>query len=545
MSIRMPAALRNYRVSDQRLVLDTGIARNLKHFFSTSYHTAQVKRVAEFFTASLKTAQGDARKELLAKADAFIQHYGKDKSVAKIIKEFDKAIYPLRESATYLHPQNRQTLAKWTRASQPAELFQHHEFAEFLERSKLLSQMKVTRDTLRMIDDEPAMLVEGEWTKWSAIKTRFQIEDSQVYGTQFVTDSTGQVYTYLDNRKGLQKYHPYQTIGEVPISVLEENEVETLRGVANQFVRPDESHLSQEERDQLNAERPFVMQIVTSYTDRGSSNFAETVLNPRHAYMRIVAGADLPEYNVKKGDVFEFGFGWKRGVLLPMEATQGLFCSPDPWEYVPCDKRVVTCMPISAENAAAGFDFALRQQRKHVQLGREIGFHLAQQNCTVFDRKIAEHAGVEIPTEIQLKPLLFRILPDFLKRLGEQIATYTAKASTCLQEKVRVYTPGCVGEKALCCMGKIATTYGLARDALTAFVLLPLRTLLGGWYGLGGESFDEGDEIQAPSRNPKNWFDLSSYRYNLPVILQEWQKEQGGATFVVDKPIRLALLPSL
>ncbi len=544
MSIQIPAALRNYRVADERLVLDTGLFRTLKHFFQPGYHTAQVKKVVEFFTAALKTAQGDAKKELTAKADAFILHYASDKSTAKIVKEFDKQIRPLRESALYLHPQNRQLFAKWTRALQPAELFQHHEFAEFLERSKLLSQIKVTRDTLRTIDDEPAMLVEGVWTKWSAIQKRFQIEDSEFYGTKFVTDSTGQVYTYLDNRKGLQKYHPYQTVGEVPISVLEDNEVDALRGVANQFVRPEEAHLPQNERDALNAERPFVMQIVTSYTDRGGSNFSETIRNPRHAYMRIVAGADLPEHNVKKGDVFEFGFGWKWGVTLPMEATQGLFCSPDPWEYVPCDKRFVTCIPISAESAAASFDFALRQQRKHVQLGREIGFHLAQQNCTVFDRKVAEHAGVAIPTEIQLKPLLFRILPDFLKRLGEQISTYTTKTSTFLHDKIRAYTPASAGEKALCCLDKIHTAYAAARDALTAFVLLPIRTLLGGWYGLGGDSFDEGEEIQAPSRNLRSWFDLSSYSYNLPVILQEWQKEQGGASFVVENPVRLALLPT-
>lgn len=534
--------LGNYRVEQNRLIYDSSIFETLRHFFNPAYHTEQIKKVADFFTQALNTVEGDAKNQVVDCADSFIQRYGSDRSAIKILTAFDREFFSARKTSVYVHPQNRGQFSKWTRASQPKEIFQQFpKFAKFMERSKLLSQIKVTRDTLRILDGEPAMLVEGKWTKWSRIEKRFKIEFSELYGTNFVTDSTGEVYTYLDNRLGLQKYHPYQTIGNIPISVLEEDEIDSVRKTADKFIRPNEVDLSQEKRSALNAERPFVLQIVTSYTDRGSTNFSQTMRNPRHAYARIVAGADLPEYNVKKGDVFEFGFGWKRDVLFPLEATQGHFCSPDPWEYVPCEKRYVTCAPISLEEAKAGFEFALRQQRKHVQLGREIGFQLTQQNCTVFVRKIAEHTSIAIPTEIELKPLLFRILPNFLMKLGSQIEGYMEKASTFSQGKIRAYTPDCVGSAAIRCIGIIGDIYARVRDPLTAFVLLPIRTLLGGWSGHGGESFDEGKEIRAPIRDLRNWFDLSSYRYNLPIILQEWQKEQPS-TFVAENPVRLTIV---
>ncbi len=492
----------NFRVEGNRLLFNSGIQETIKHYLNPSYHTQQVMDVAEFFIKFLETAQGNSQQVLVKKANDFIAHYRSDKSVAKIVRSLDRRMYSYRLNPGYIHPQNHLEFTKWMRASQPAEIFQRFpDFAEFLNRSKLLSQIKVTRDTLRIIDGQPAMLVEGEWTGWESVKERFHIEKSSLYGTTFVTDPIGMVYTYLDNRLGLQKYHPYQTIGEIPISVIGESEIDSLREIANRFVRPEEARLSQEELDALNRNRPFVLQFVTSYTRLGESNFHQTVLNPRHAYARIVAGADLAEYNVSKGDVFEFGFGLKRGVFLPLKATQGHFCSPDPWEYADCEKRYVTCAPISKEEAAAGFEFALYQQRKHVQLGRKIDFRLTQQNCTVFDKKIGEQAGIAIPTEILLKPLLIRILPECLKRLRETVA------------KLGTYTPGSL----ICAIEMIQGIYKKARDALMPFLPLPIQSL---W----------------------DWLDLFNYRYNLPIILQEWQEKQPS-TFIVENPVRLTILP--
>lgn len=523
---------------------NNGILDKIRHFFNPKDYAAEVRQIVTLATTALKGAEGDDRKELIEIADAYIIQHGSQKKVAKILKAFDRQLHGYRDTPYYTHPDNKSQFNKWTRASQPEEIFhQFPKFAEFLHGSKLLSQIKTTRDSLQMRGDEPAMLVEGEWMRASQVMAKFHIENSPTYQTQFVTDSTGQVYTYLDNGLGLQKYHPYQTIGSVPISTLREEQIGIVREKANQFIRSEEKDLTQEERNEKNSERPFVLQLVTSYTNRGTSNFAETVRNARHAYVRIVAGKELPEYNVKKGDVFEFGFGWKSEVLLPFAATQGLLCSPDPWEYMTCDKRYVTCVPINANEAAAAFEFALRQQRKQVQLGQEIGFQLAQQNCTVFDRKIAELTNIAIPTEIQLKPLLYRILPDVIKTVGSKIAAYTKSGWSFAKRTIRTYTPGPVGNWTICTINKIYKIFAEMADALTAFSLLPIRTLLGGTVGEGGASFEEGETIIAPSRNPRNWFRLSSYSYNLPVMMQEWQKEQPS-TFVVDNPVRLTIVPS-
>lgn len=535
----------NLRVDHEKLVFDNGILNRLKHFFNPSYHNSQVKKVVNFFNKAIASSEGCSKHEIVTLANAFIVRSGSDQRVAKILREFDRQLLDLREIPVYVHPENKLQIGKWIRASQPTEIFQKFpEFAEFLNQSKLLSQLKVTRDSLQIMDGEPAMLVNGNWMKATELMATFHIEDSPLYNTRFVTHrSTGKVYTYLDNRKGLQQYHPFQTVGEIPISVLEEDETAKVQEMGNKFVRDDEKHLSQPERDKLNQNRPFVLQLVTSYTNRGTSNFAETMLNPRHAYLRFVAGADLPEYNVHKGDVFEFAFGWKWGVIFPMEATQGLFCSLDPWEYVTCDKRIVTCASLSAREAAEGFKFAILQQNKQAQLGREVGFQLAEQNCTVFTRKDAECTGISIPTEIGLKPLLYRILPDSIKRLGSGMSAFTENATILAKKTIRTYTPTLIAEGTIRSVEKIYKIYSTVLDALAAFVLLPIRTLLGGWLGNGGESFDEGEAIVAPSRNLRNWFDLSSYRYNLPVVLQEWQKAQPS-TFVVENPVRLAIVPS-
>ena len=209
---------------------------------------------------------------------------------------------------------------------------------------------------------------------------------------------------------------------------------------------------------------------------------------------------------------------------------------------MPCKKRIVTNIPLSPEEAQNGFEYAIRQQNKQVQLGRELEFG-ANQNCTVFVRKFAEQAGIAIPTEIELKPLLFRVLPDVLKRLGSQIASYTRCASNGLSRAIRASTPACVAKWTLSSAEKIHHIYLQAIDSLAAFVLLPIRTLLGRIFPSNGESFDEGEQIQTAAPSSRTWFNLSSYRYNLPIVLQDWQLKQPS-TVVYEKPVRLTIVPN-
>ena len=278
------------RAENQQLVCDNSIVAALKHYFIPSYHTSEVKKVVAFLKKAL--LERESSEAALKLSNALIVRYGTDKSVEKILRVFDREVRPYRSNPSiYLHPENDLQFSKWTRASQPHEIFhQFPEFAEFLHQSKLLSQIKITRETLQILDGEPAILVEGDWMKASEMRERFKVEDSERYGTRFIIDAkTNDVYTYLDNRRGLQKYHPYQTLG-TPICSLEEAEIKAIQTKANEFVRPEEKTLPQEELCLLNAKRPFTMQIVTSYIENGDSNFSETLRNPQHAYLRLVAG---------------------------------------------------------------------------------------------------------------------------------------------------------------------------------------------------------------------------------------------------------------
>ena len=76
---------------------------------------------------------------------------------------------------------------------------------------------------------------------------------------------------------------------------------------------------------------------------------------------------------------------------------------------------------------------------------------------------------------------------------------------------------------------------------LAAFFLTPFRAMLGGLSGYGGEAFDSKDgKVVPPAWKVKNWFKLSSYSYNLPGMIQDWQKQQPS-TVIFKNPVRLAV----
>ncbi len=496
-----------------------------------AFHIAHVKKIIANFSEKLKTSSVREKSTLIHSADHWIARMGSDKQVQKIMQAFDRALNSYRKRPVYFHPINIALLKKWQRANQSEEIFHRFpDLVDFLDRSKLLSQLKVTRDHLILIDGEPAMLVEGQWMKASALTKRFSIVDSAEFDDRFVIDSTGSVYTYLDNGLGLQKYHPYLSIGEKPISRLNDGELSQIQAQAAGFIRPEA------------IDRPFVMQIVSSTTYRGDSNLSQTLRNPRHAFIRIIAGGDIPDLKVKKGDVWEFGFGWKKQSVFPLTATQGRFRSPDPWEYMPCNTRTVTSIPLSQTEAERVFNYTLTYHRRSVELGREIGFQVAHQNCCVFVREASKQAGIELPTEIRLPALVGRIAPDILKKLGNQIAAWTKAALNGCRICIQKYTPESVSRWTLKTFHRVRKVFQKGMEMLAAFVLIPTRSLLGGMFGAGGEAFDSKQgKIVAPSWKLGNLFDLSSYRYNLPVILQEWQMKQPS-TVLFKNPTRLTLL---
>ncbi len=454
-----------------------------------------------------------------------------DQSLSSSLAELDRQASRFHSDNRYVHPANTALLAKFINARQPAAIFHAHpHFVRFLHESKILSQLKVTQDVLRINQGHPQILVEGQWTNAAEVMRRFHFEYSDAFDDVFVLDAENEVYTYLDNGLGLQKYHPHLDIGQVPISRLTNDQLSLVQQKAAAFQRIGD------------VDKPFVLQVITSRTDRGNSNLSKTLRNPRHAYMRLIAGDNLPNRGISKGDVYEFGFGWTRPSNLPLESIQGKFRSPDPWEYMPSTERYVTNLPITAQEAENVVSYIRKAHNSNINIGRKIGFQIAQQNCTVFVRRAVEKAGIAIPTEIKLHDVIYAISPHILRNLGSFIKKFYFSTRDRLHQAIDDYSPGPIARKTLAFLRQIEITAHRALEACIAFGLAPMRLALGGGAGHGGDNLISEERIQPQGKRLKNLFSLKSYRYNLPFILQQWQLQQAS-TEIYHNPLQLTIVP--
>lgn len=532
---------------------DTLVKRTLKDSLYCRFHRPAARRHAKqlvsFLQAKLQENLNSAQKtDWLKLSNLYIQKNYKNKNLTAIVQAFDRSIMRHRPSLQLIHPKNQVSFQKWQRNGMPSDFFaKHTAFCEFLETSNLLSQIKITRDSLSEIDGEPALKVDGTLTKWSEFQQNFDVVYSKRYKENLVVRKlTRDVYTYLDNGLGLQKHHPY--LSEHPvISKIDESEYELVLTEAHKFERPTEKDLSQDHKKKLNAPRTFILQIVSSYLEGTNTNFNELLTKPQHPYLHLIAGADDPVLNISKGDVVGLGFELENKVPFPLMAQKGRFRSPDRWEYKVCKERVVTNIALTPEEAHELCSYTLKYHRDKVNLGIETGFHMLRQNCTTYIKAAAKVAGIAVPTEISLVNLIKEIAPDWIKTIGR---AYTAAKNGCkkgLQFTAKKILPSCVKHGIEFISNKIHAFVQCFFSAIGALFLVPINAILGGGRsGEGGVAFvppkKEAKQITPPLRKWKTWFDLSSYRFTLPGILQKWQRQQAS-TVIYKNPIKLSIVP--
>ena len=94
--------------------------------------------------------------------------------------------------------------------------------------------------------------------------------------------------------------------------------------------------------------------------------------------------------------------------------------------------------------------------------------------------------------------------------------------------------------------GKVSGIFAALIKSMAALSLVPVRTALGGGLGSGGEAFVPlgypERRIEPSIFNWKNWFKLSSYRFNLPTVFQRWQREQAS-TVIYHRPVKFTIVP--
>lgn len=538
--------------NNQTLALKDGqfvrcdVKETAKRVLMAGHDKKQIRAIAQFIQNKLAVAQDSEKQDYLELANAFVKCYSRSLHGDKIAQVFDRNIVVYKDQIDFANAENKSSFSKWVRNGMPESLYhKHQDFCQFIEASGLLSQMKVTRDTAKEINGEPSIIVNGKWMPWSEIKKNFEYVDSVRYHERFVVHKESRlVYTYLDNGKGLQQHHPF-TSEMAPTTVLNDEEYGRVLATAHKFVRPGEEELSLEKRAELNQDRTFVIQVVTSYVKGPNTRAHDLLQNRKHPYLRLIVGVDVPEKNLKKGDVIEVGYGWKNKMSIPLVTTEGQFRSPDVWEYMPCEEKVVTNMPVTREEAKAFSEYTLKYHRDQVNLGNPIGFHLSRQNCSTYVRASLAVAGIKVPTEIGLKELINRVTPLWISKVIEVGHNVVHEGHKLAGKAIKILPKSVqngLTKAALAVDKEVKKIMGVA----TALTLAPANIALGGGFGEGGAAF------VGPSQNPteikpvlsdwKNWFKISSYSINLPGILQEWQRKQES-TVVTKKPIKLAVVP--
>jgi hypothetical protein len=390
--------------------------------------------------------------------------------------------------------------AKWLRYGFDERLFDRHpQFAHFLLRSTLGSQMKITRDPPREIGGAPALLVEGKWISFDAFLRRFETAQC---GTEIREKGTQRIFTYLDTGEGLVPHDPRGDGLAAPIARLSPADYRTTLELAARFPRKPSR-----------GSRDHVLQIVTSYV-RGAkgapwlNNLRELVMRPKHAYLRTIDPS---------GNVRAVGFNWNARPVRPFKTILGHFRSPDLWEYQQADERVVTNIAVTREE--------FEKVQAYVATYKDApAFHLLRQNCGAFVKMAVLHAtGVDIPATHSFGSLLSQSLPDTwqsVASLKTHIARRLPAAVRRLAEKI-----GALWRKTLALrlslmallLGANQSEKGYAFDA--AGSKRPLRAILSCW---------------------KNYFDLSRYTTYTIAALQQWQRRQPS-TKIYSRPVKLAV----
>ena len=532
-------------------LVKSNFQERIKRFFSSAYDKAEIQKISSFVQEKLLSVTDESKSEYQTLADALIIRYAKDWRGSEIVKLLDRTSVRYRTQTIFFHHANQASLNKWISHGFSLDIYKKHpEFCSFLEISGLSSQMKVTRDAPIEIDGEPAIFVDGNMTKWSEMKDRFQAVYSKSYKEKFIIDNDVEVYTFLDNGKGLQKHHPYIT-ENTPTSTLNDEEYTKVLAKAREFVRLGEEGVTTEEKNKLSEERTFVIQIVSSYIDGKDSNFHELLLKPQHPYLRLIVGEDdqsclnTPSLSAickfKKGDVYEVGF--EKGRFFGMQ--EGQFRFPDIWEYKQCNEKVVTNVPVTKEEAAEFISYTSRYHRSSVRLGNSIGFHWTKQNCSTYASQALASANIRAPIQINLSDLFSRISPDWFANIQTLASAAWTKGHQFLHWTFNAL-PSSVKEKGYFIVKRVADLVLPLFEAMIAFFLIPTDVAFGGAYIQEGLAFDDAKNVNngiiGSLADKKRWFKLSNYQINLPGILQEWQRKQAS-TVIYKRPLHLAIVP--
>lgn len=300
-------------------------------FIDSAYREETASKVIEV-TTQLIQEKGAANPGLAAElGNRAIDYYKGERELESQLTLLDLKTAPFRQNTTR-YQKSAELELKWERYGfKKEDLYRFPEFALFILSGPLGSQMKLFDHIEPLVDNEPAILVEGRYTKFSELKERFDFRKSERYNEVFIYEkATNQVYTYLGDEKGLTRHHPYLWDRFVPIFKLPPEKHRLVLEKAAQFSRPPSNEI-----------RNCVIQIVSN-TNRifpADWNVCRNLINADHSFLRVID---------EEGRVSSVGLIPQFLKDFPFRTSNGSMRQPDTQEYCSAEERLVTNIPATA-----------------------------------------------------------------------------------------------------------------------------------------------------------------------------------------------------
>lgn len=279
---------------------------------------------------------------------------------------------------------------------------------------------------------------------------------------------------------------------------------------------------------------PYVLQVVSSWSGPQLQNYygladeAEaTLLQPQHPWLRLIT----PE-----GDVYSVGFNWGKtiGASNLAETVESRFRSPDLWEVLPFNARVVTNIAIDEGQ----FEKIKADIEKDQTEG--LAFNFITQNCSSYISHTLKKIGFDVNFHVSLKQLVWRSLPKPVKHFVKTIERPWKKITRAVSDVVGLITPPAIQwlwKKAT----KVTKT---AMNTFTNFSAHALLYLIGGTEGVTKSEVKKGfidrktnrpEPVLKPKivklvESEKMFSENPTDEIYLPRKVIEWQMQQLSTT---------------
>lgn len=399
----------------------TGAIGVFKQLLRGSIETLRLMLLEKHGEAHLKSAIQDIEKRLQEKKEVMFLDVAKaghqttlsTAQLALAAQKLDPEIADLQAELTKLLKQLKY-VNKLSEIAFPKELvFSHLDFVAFIFDSNLAYSMACFKNstatgpenhTIRMVDGEPCIKMNGAFTPWSAIKEQVVYDTAQENIVSIQDRTKGWNYISPD---GLVQKERFEYKELYPVEQLGQDDYQGLLEHAKQFYSGNND-------PEPGVEKTCIFQVVTTCR-KGfwKVPVEETWLTknllahiPRHLTLRMID---------KVGRVYSFGVEPKKESvwaildafpLAILKTTVTKIGVPDMEETKECENRLVTSIALS-EGKAQEFLTRVNDYNR-----RGFRFNFMKQNCTKLGSDLLSRIGVVVNMQISFGELLTKIGPD-------------------------------------------------------------------------------------------------------------------------------------